>query len=545
MKNEAKTPKLTRAGSTLNTPWLSANARMLAAHGVRPVVWSIAGSDSAAGAGLQADLKALQAFGVHGCTVVAAITAQNSVAVTRVEPVSADVLHAQLAALAQDIPPQAIKTGMLGSVDNLRVVCQWVDRLRAQGHPVALVVDPVLRATTGARLADDALVQAYVQELLPRATVVTPNRAEAQWLGLSDWGQRAAPVEPESKAQGMHTGLQALRAHGVSVAVTGGDAGTAWASDWCDTPQAVGWLGLPHMATAHQHGTGCTFAATVAAALASGYCEADALVLAKMATTHALRHGYAAGLGAGPVNALADFALHAQNLPVFTAQPPSASAGVFAPLEQVQMGVYAVVDSAAWVRRVLAAGIRTVQLRIKDAQAPDLAAQIADAVAAARNVPGAQLFINDHWQLALAHGAYGVHLGQEDLAQVDLASLQQAGVRLGLSTHSYWEVARAWGVRPSYIACGPLFPTQSKAMPWQAQGLANARYWAQTLPVPVVGIGGIDVDRMADVAATGVAGAAVISAITQAADPEGACLALIAAFARGRASMKESVTIAT
>jgi hydroxymethylpyrimidine kinase / phosphomethylpyrimidine kinase / thiamine-phosphate diphosphorylase len=548
MKNEAKSPGFMGARSTFYPSWLSADAPRLPTQSARPVVWSIAGSDSAAGAGLQADLKALQAFGVHGCTVVAAITAQNSVAVTRVEPVSADMLDAQLAALAQDMPPQAIKTGMLGSVDNLRVVCQWVDRLRAQGHPVALVVDPVLGSTTGAQFADDALVQAYVQELLTRATLVTPNRAEAQRLGLADWGHQAPPAGQQPTAHhspvGLHAGLQALRAQGVSVAVTGGDASTSWASDWCATPQAVGWLGLPHIATVHQHGTGCTFAATAAAALASGYCEMDALVLAKMATAHALRHGYAAGQGAGPVQALADFALHAQNLPVFTAQPPAAAA-VFAPLENVQMGVYAVVDSAAWLQRVLAAGIRTVQLRIKDAQAPDLAAQIADAVATARAVPGAQLFINDHWQLALTHGAYGVHLGQEDLAQVDLAALQQAGVRLGLSTHSYWEVARAWGVRPSYIACGPLFPTQSKSMPWLAQGLGNARYWAQTLPVPVVGIGGIDVGRMADVAATGVAGAAVISAITQAGDPEAACHALMAAFARGRTSLEESVTIAT
>ena len=131
-----------RPRSTLGTEFARAPA------GQRPVVWSSAGSDSGAGAGLPADLKALQAFGVHGCTAVAAITAQNSVSVTRVEPVSAELLDAQLAALAQDMLPQAIKTGLLGSVDNLRVVCRWVDALRAQGHPVALVVDPVLGSTT-------------------------------------------------------------------------------------------------------------------------------------------------------------------------------------------------------------------------------------------------------------------------------------------------------------------------------------------------------------------------------------------------------------
>jgi hydroxymethylpyrimidine kinase / phosphomethylpyrimidine kinase / thiamine-phosphate diphosphorylase len=486
-----------RARSTFDT-----QIRPLGA-GTRPVVWSIAGSDSGAGAGLQADLKALQAFGVHGCTAVAAITAQNSVAVTRVEPVSAELLDAQLAALAQDMPPQAIKTGLLGSVDNLRVVCRWVDRLRAQGLPVALVVDPVLGATTGASFAGDDLVWAYVQDLLPRATLVTPNRVEAERLGLR-LGQAHTAGQP-------------------SVVVTGGDdvKADSLASDWFSSPQATGWLSLPRVATAHHHGTGCTFASTAAAALACGYCVADAVVLAKTATTHALRHAYAAGLGAGPVQALPDFAQHVENLPWLQALPGAQTA--FPELSNQALGVYAVVDSAAWVQRVLAAGIRTVQLRIKDPTESTLSAQIQEAIAVSRAKPGAQLFINDHWQLALQHGAYGVHLGQEDLEQVDLNALRKAGVRLGLSTHSYWEVARAWALRPSYIACGPIFATQSKDMPWIPQGLDNLRYWANVLPLPVVGIAGIDASNVADVAAMGASGAAVISAITKADDSEAAC----------------------
>lgn len=474
----------------------------------RPIVWSIAGSDSGAGAGLQADLKALHAFGVHACTAVAAITAQNSMAVTRVEPVSPELLDAQLAALAQDMPPAAIKTGLLGSVDNLRVVCRWVDRLRAQGHTVALVVDPVLGSTTGTAFADDALLQAYVHELLPRATLVTPNLAEAQRLGLA-----------------------VGEAHGnVSVVITGGDASEddGRARDWFSSPQTRGWLSLPRVDTPHHHGTGCTFASSAAAALASGYCVADAVVLAKMATTHALRHAYAAGEGAGPVCAQPDFAQHAVNLPALSAPRDAAP---FPALSHADLGVYAVVDSAAWVRRVLDSGIRTVQLRIKDGADPTLEAQVCESIAMAAQTPGAQLFINDHWQLALRLGAYGVHVGQEDLDQVDLDALRQAGVRLGISTHSYWEVARAWGLSPSYIACGPIFATQSKDMQWIPQGLDNLRYWAGVLPLPVVGIAGIDACNMADVAAQGVAGAAVITAITRATDPGAACCQLAAEFA--------------
>jgi hydroxymethylpyrimidine kinase/phosphomethylpyrimidine kinase/thiamine-phosphate diphosphorylase len=521
-----------RARSTFGTK------NFTAPHGTRPVVWSIAGSDSGGGAGLQADLKALAAFGVHGCTAVAAITAQNSQTVTRMEPVSAELLDAQLAALAQDMPPQAIKTGLLGSVANVLVVCRWVDRLReaaaAGGHTIALVVDPVLGATTGATFASAEVLQAYVAELLPRATLITPNHAEAArllgWDALPEGGVASAAL--------------AQRYSQLAVVVTGGDVGgdDGLAHDWLHSPQARGWLTLPRVDTPHHHGTGCTFAATAAAALASGYGVADAVVLAKMATTHALRHAYAAGQGAGPVCAQADFAQHAGNLPALslsmdmhtTCSSHVAVYAGFAALQNTDMGVYAVVDSAQWVRRVLAAGIRTVQLRIKDPQEPTLVAQIKEAIAIARATSGAQLFINDHWQLALEHGAYGVHLGQEDLDQVDLDALRSAGVRLGLSTHSYWEVCRAWALRPSYIACGPIFATQSKDMPWIPQGLDNLRYWAHLLPLPVVGIAGIGVHNVAEVAATGAASAAVISAITHAPETAQACRELMAGFMRGR-----------
>lgn len=490
----------------------------------RPVIWSIAGSDSGGGAGLQADVKALHAWGVHGCTAVAAITAQNSQGVQHWQGVSPELLDAQLAALAADLPPAAIKTGMLGSADNVRVVCGWVDRLRAQGQPVALVVDPVLGASTGAAFADAALLQAYCDELLPRATLATPNRTEAQRLGVPGVAEPVgSPLAP------------AWLAPGAALVVTGGDASGALACDWMHTPHAQGWLSLARVDTRHQHGTGCTFASSAAAALALGYCAADAVVLAKMATTHALRHGYAAGQGAGPVCALGDFAQHVDNLPSLSPHHPASAQPVpFAALSARDLGVYAVVDSVAWVRRVLDSGIRTVQLRIKDPATPDLAAQIQEAITVARGTPGAQLFINDHWQLAVECGAYGVHLGQEDLDRVDLGALRRAGVRLGLSTHSYWEVCRAWGLRPSYIACGPLFATASKDMPWIPQGLDNLRYWAQLLPTPVVGIGGLGLPHMAAVAATGAASAAVISAITQAGDPQAACRVLAAAFAEGR-----------
>ena len=474
------------------------------------MVWTVAGSDSGAGAGLQADLRAFDSFGVHGCSVVAAITAQNSLAVERIEPVSPDVLDAQLAALASDLPPAAIKTGMLGSAANLRVVAKWIDRLRERNPALPLVVDPVLRSTTGATFADEALLDAYRRELLPRATLVTPNRGEAAaLLGL-------LPLQSHNDVE---AAAKALREMGcAAVAVTGGDSGGARSEDYVDAPYAGGWLSLPRVDTRHHHGTGCVYASSAAAALALGFVAVEATVLAKMATTHALRRSYAAGAGAGPVWPGEGFALDTDNLPAFSI-PGVGDVPPFAPLSDPALGLYAIVDSAAWVRRVIDAGVRTVQLRIKDADAPGLREEIRDAIAASRQA-GAQLFVNDHWRLAIEEGAYGVHLGQEDLAVADLAAISRAGIRLGISTHAFWEVCRAWALKPSYIACGPIHPTRAKAMPWIAQGNGNLAFWCALLPLPVIAIAGMDADRATEAMRRGAAGVALISGITAAASPE-------------------------
>lgn len=490
----------------------------------RPIVWTVAGSDSGGGAGLQADLRAFDAMDVHGCSVVTAITAQNSVTVDRIEPVAAAVLDAQLAALAVDMAPAVIKTGMLGSAANLQVLVRWIDRLRARDAALSVVVDPVLRSTTGVDLVDAALMRAYRADLLPRASLITPNRAEAASLLDRSALKTRAAVEQAA---------QDLLAMGCrAVVITGGDEAGGASEDYAATTHASGWLSLPRVSTHHQHGTGCVFSSTAAAALARGFVAIEAIVIAKMATTHALRHAYVAGKGAGPVRPRPDFALDGGNLPDFCLAGQSEASG-FATLVNPELDLYAVVDSAAWVQRVLAGGVRTVQLRIKDPNCLTFREEVRQSVAAARAVR-AQLFVNDHWQVAIDENAYGVHLGQEDLATADLAAIAKAGLRLGVSTHAFWEVCRAWTLKPSYIACGPIHPTKAKAMPWVPQGNDNLAYWCNLLPMPVVGIAGMDAARVTEATQCGVAGVAVISAITAADSPENAIATLQRAVRAGR-----------
>jgi hydroxymethylpyrimidine kinase / phosphomethylpyrimidine kinase / thiamine-phosphate diphosphorylase len=505
-----------------------------------PILWSIAGTDSGGGAGLAADQRAADAFGVHLCPVVAAVTAQSTTAVTQVEPVSPELLDAQLAALAEDMPPRVIKTGLLGSVANARVVARWVDRLRARA-PLRLVIDPVLGASTGRGFVDDVLLDAYRHQLLPRASLITPNQREAVLL-LGRQGSRDVPS--------MAGTLRSLGAQ--AVVVTGGDAATPGLSlDWLDTTHARGWLSLPRVDTPHHHGTGCTFASSVAAALALGFVSADAAVLAKMATTHSLRHARAVGRGAGPVVARPGFGTDPTLLPrlsLDTRSPFDWPARERGRNPATDPGVYAIVDSADRVEAVLRTRptVPTIQLRMKRpggltdvAWTALLTANIRRSLRAAR-AASATLVVNDHWQIALQAGARALHLGQEDLLALtdsDHAALQAAregGVQLGLSSHSLWELCRAVAMQPDLIACGPVWPTTTKDMPWVPQGMDNLAWWAHMAPAPVVGIGGLlDPTQLQAVAAAGAAGGCVVRGLGE--QPSLSLPAWLEAWSKGQA----------
>ncbi|MBT9553147.1 MAG: bifunctional hydroxymethylpyrimidine kinase/phosphomethylpyrimidine kinase [Hydrogenophaga sp.] len=478
-----------------------------------PIIWSIAGTDSGGGAGLSADQRAADAFGVHLCPVVAAVTAQSTVAVTQVQPIPPDLLDAQLAALADDMPPSVIKTGLLGSAAHARLVATWVDRLRRRA-PLKLVIDPVLRASTGAGFADAELLQVYRDELLPRANVVTPNQNEAVVL----LGGRGSNTVPALAATLQQLGAQA-------VVITGGDTATPQLSlDWLQTPHAHGWLSLPRVDSTNNHGTGCTFATSLAAALARGFVAADAAVLAKMATTHALRQARAVGQGAGPVVAMPGFGTDPSLLPHLSLGEQAPVAWP-APHRGPAPGVYAIVDSAERVEAVLSARptAPTIQLRMKRPAGLDdttWAAQLTQAIQRSQRVAdaaGATLVVNDHWRLALQAGARALHLGQEDLLALtpedhgQLQAARQRGVTLGLSSHSLWELCRAAGMAPDLIACGPVWATTTKDMPWRPQGLDNLAWWAHMAPAPVVGIGGIlEPAQLQAVAEAGAAGGCVV-----------------------------------
>ncbi|HWK39705.1 MAG TPA: thiamine phosphate synthase [Hyphomicrobium sp.] len=181
---------------------------------------------------------------------------------------------------------------------------------------------------------------------------------------------------------------------------------------------------------------------------------------------------------------------------------------------------YPIVPDAAWAARIVPLGVRTLQLRVKDASADEVRRQI-DATLALTRRHGCQLIVNDYWREAIAAGADCIHLGQEDLAEADVAAIKAAGLRLGVSTHSEEELAIALAAGPDYVALGPIYETKLKVMRWAPQGLPRIGEWKRRIgALPLVAIGGITPERAAGVVAAGADSVAVITDFMTAQEPE-------------------------
>jgi hydroxymethylpyrimidine/phosphomethylpyrimidine kinase len=246
-------------------------------EGMRPAVLTIAGSDPSGGAGLQADLKTFHQFGVYGEAVVTLVTVQNTARVSRVEVLPEDLVLEQIAAVIEDIPPAAAKTGALGTPAMVRAVA----RAAAAFH-FPLVVDPVMVSKHGTPLGGGAW-----EELLPHAALVTPNLPEAEALtGMTDI-RRAA---------------ERLVAMGASAALIKGGHSDGDAVDVLFDGSAFTEFAAPRIDTRHTHGTGCTYSAAIAAGLACGLSLCEAVGRAKRFISAAIRTNPGLGRGCGPVN---------------------------------------------------------------------------------------------------------------------------------------------------------------------------------------------------------------------------------------------------
>ncbi|MEC4725288.1 thiamine phosphate synthase [Shewanella sp. D64] len=508
----------------------------------KPVVWTIAGSDSGGGAGVQADLLTIQDLGCHPCSVLTCLTAQSSVTVSLVEAVSKEMFSSQLNTLLQDLPPAAIKIGLLANQSQIFLLANWLrDELsnyqKRCDVQVNIILDPVMFATCGDAL-NPSLDFSPFDGLL---TLITPNIAELAAL-VDKSEMNSSSVNGNKSATGLADQAACLQAAqslskqlSCNVLAKGGDLGPTWLAECsqdifvcCDAKGSSSFhqgrsflLSGSRIESKNTHGSGCTLSSAIASVLAQGYVLHDAVVVAKAYVTAGITVSYQVGKGAGPL-ARTGWPSDLSIYPKITTldSGPSLPDGVeFLSIDE-RLGLYPVVDTVALLHRLLGAGAKTIQLRIKEGSAQYIDHQINLAVQLGRDYK-AKLFINDHWEFALKHGAYGTHLGQEDLYSADLVKIAKAGMALGVSSHSYFELLLANQITPSYIALGHIFPTTTKEMPSAPQGLDKLKHYVALLGehYPLVAIGGIDASKLAEVKQTQVHDVAVVRAVTQAEDP--------------------------
>lgn len=463
---------------------------------------SITATDSSAGAGLLADIKVAASLNVPCEAVVVAVTAQNQQGALAAQPLELGIIQQQYQAAMTDGEPAIIRLGWLPlQVEFL----QWLVTTLEKSLAIILW-DPVLGASHGSALNQNWRAPEYkpwLLRLLARVDLLTPNAQETIALAehfsgvVSSPEQAAKKLAELGKAHVLVTGLldkDKVRDYFIfnSHSSLGQDElpGASLATEFYLSQNAL---------TVSRHGTGCHFIAQLACRLLQEQPLYDALVQANTATRL-----YLLGKAQSLTNIQSE---HWPDIET-TNNLPAAFASLTKPL-----GLYGLVDNLEHLRRLLSLGIDSLQWRVKNLKASyEKDTQTAIKLCQAAGVP---LFINDDWSLAIKLGAYGVHLGQEDLSSADLTAIQQAGLRLGISTHSDWEIARAATLNPSYIAVGPIFKPLSKKLKYQPVGIRRLKEYLLRYPQHAFAcIGGITEKNARQVCwATGVSSIAVVTAL--------------------------------
>lgn len=444
----------------------------------------IAGHDPSGGAGIQADARVIESFGVAAATVPTALTVQNSLGVTAVHAVQPEIIKAQLEALFDDAGAfDAVKVGMLADAEQASLIAEVLRRRNATN----VVLDPVLASSAGFAFSDAAAVDSLLRELLPVTTLITPNTGELERLG----------------------GLGPLAS--VHVLEKGGHAGGDESVDTLHMTDGRKISFRAKRVDVDAHGTGCFLSSAIAANLALGYPLEQAVGVAKRATSSALQQVVRFGSGRG--------------------YPGVASAR---DLKGRLKGIYVVTDDTLRPERshvdiaaaALDAGVRVVQLRDKRTPFSKLV-RVAHDLRILTRRHDALFIVNDRVDLARITAADGVHLGPDDMHPADARRILGPHALIGASVSSV-EEAEKYAAHASYFGVGAIFGTATKGDAGEAIGPAKIAEIKSRFPEhPVVAIGGINAGNVSQVFAAGADAAAVVSAIVAADDVAAAARELV------------------
>lgn len=423
----------------------------------------------------------------------------------KVESVSDDIFAKQFKT-ATDSKIDVIEIGLLASTFQVNLLAEFLE-----ARKIFAVYCPIHLAISHNSIE---VVNVIRQKLLSLCNLVLLNKQAPEWLLIVEDGSNAPILEGANC-------LLDLGVKGVLITDAKCRDSEYYTDHFFESTTSFRLLS-PRVELSRHRLTDHGLALTLAKLIAQGHFFHDAIVKGITERNRLYRLASTAENEPSTLNQSTDDQQCDIPLLLSTSSVAKSRETSFPSISENALGLYPVVDRASWLERLLPLGVSTIQLRVKDLQGEALKLEIAKAVDIAQQYD-CRLFINDYWELAIECGAYGVHLGQEDIENANLTRILDAGLRLGLSSHCHYEVARCLAIKPSYIAIGPVFPTTTKIMPWTTHGIEGLKYWQTTLDYPLVAIAGIKPANFAEVVATGVSGVAMITAITESSQPELTC----------------------
>ena len=470
----------------------------------RPIktVLSIAGSDSSGGAGIQADIKSITANGCYAMTAITALTAQNTKGVFGISTCESGFLKKQLDCIADDMPVDAVKIGMLSSVSNIKVIEEFLKSNNIKN----IVLDPVMVSTSGSKLIDDFAISELTNRLFPLAAIITPNIPEAELLA-------------DKKIRDKHDMEECVKLlhskYGCAVLLKGGHMIND-ANDVLAVNGNIIWYNSNRIDNENTHGTGCTLSSAIASNLAKGYGIDLSIKKSKQYIENTLKYAINLGHQNGPLN-------HGYNID---------GDGIKSINLYDAVRLYAVTDNR-WlkednlcnqVEQAIKGGVTFVQLRDKNA---DYEALLEEALCLREltrkyDIP---FVINDNVDIAVLSCADGVHLGQDDMSVKEARILLGNNKIIGATAHNLDEAIHAIREGADYIGVGAVFgsATKDNTFPLSREEL---RKICEFSSVPVVAIGGINLDNIELLKGSKISGVAVVSAIFAQNDVKNAALSL-------------------
>ena len=454
-------------------------------------VLAIGGSDSSGCSGVQADLRTISALGLHGATTLTTVTAQNTLRVERAAPLDTALVQAQLDSTLGDLRVAGIKIGLTGPAETLRIIGQALRALK--GASIPIVVDPVIHSSTGRRLLTPEAQEALLHELVPLATLLTPNADEAQAL---------TGISVKTPEDAVEAGRALITRGCGAVLVKGGHFETQRGTDVLVLRDQVVTFPGELVPALHTRGTGCSLASAITAFLVKGQPLSAAVPAAKEFVRRAIATGYSVGDGPGPIDSM-----HAQR----HVHSPTRPVGRFHALtDQFLQEQHTHVEIA---RRALQGGADVIQYREVSRMKTAVEIERALQIAALCEEYDATFIVNDRVDIARAAGAAGVHLGKEDLPPTLARALLGPHALIGHTANTLADALLADEAPVDYIGVGPVFRTTSKANAPEALGVEQFHRIASQVTKPVIAIGGIEVCHVNEVIGAGAFGIAVLSGL--------------------------------